>query len=105
MALLVLLNLPVWILAVLGISSVSNHYVDARRKERGFRAGRCQKPDGTTPDRICGMPIVAHMDVYGAYGYKFFKWLCDEHARDGERRMRGGLYRIEWLREGAPSTQ
>lgn len=99
-----LMNLPLWILGVLGISALVSHWTDRWRKERAFRAGRCQKPDETTPDHICGMPIVAHMDVYGAYGYKFFQWLCDEHARDGERRMRGGLYRIEWLREEATST-
>src|SRR5918999_266787 len=105
MALLLFMNLPLAILGLLGVSAVLNHWLDARRKERAFRAGMCQKPDAASPNRVCGMPIVAHMDIYGAYGYRFFQWLCDEHARDGERRMRGGLYRIEWLREGATSTQ
>jgi hypothetical protein len=105
MGLLLLMNLPLGILTVLGVSAVSSNWLDARKKERAFRAGRCQKPDASTPDHVCGMPIAAHMDIYGAYGYKFFQWLCDEHARDGERRQRGGLYRIEWLREGAPSMQ
>ncbi|HEY7874041.1 MAG TPA: hypothetical protein VIG64_02855 [Actinomycetota bacterium] len=104
MALYLLMNLPLGILTLMGVTSVSSRWIDAHRKQRAFRAGRCQMPEHTSPDRICGMPIVAHMDVYGAYGYKFFQWLCDEHARDGERRMRGGLYRIEWLREGATST-
>lgn len=105
MGVLLLMNLPVGILSMLGISWVLSRWIDTRRKEKAFRRGRCQKPDGTSPDRMCGMPIVAHMDIYSAYGYKFFQWLCDEHARDGERRMRGGLYRIEWLHEGATSTQ
>lgn len=105
MALLLFMNLPVAILALLGASYLVSHQVDERRKERAFRQGRCQKPLDAAPGNECGMPIVAHMDVYSAYGYKFFQWLCDEHARDGERRMRGGLYRIEWLPEGATSTQ
>jgi hypothetical protein len=105
MALVLYLNLPVLILTLLGACALTSYQVDKVRKERGFRCGQCQKPDSSSPNHICGMPIVAHMDVYGAYGYKFFQWLCDEHARDGERRLRGGMYRIEWLREGAPSTQ
>ena len=105
MALLIVMNLPVIILAMLGLSALISHRLDAHRKERAFRLGLCQKPDERSPNHVCGMPIAAHMDIYGAYGYKFFQWLCDEHACDGERRMRGGLYRIEWLREGAPSTQ
>lgn len=105
MALVLYMNLPLAILTLLGATALSTYWIDKRRKERAFRTGQCQKPDPTSPNRICGMPIVAEMDVYGAYGYKFFQWLCDEHARDGERRMRGGLYRIEWLREGATSTQ
>jgi hypothetical protein len=104
MALWLFMNLPVALLGLIGLTSLVSHRLDAIRKERAFRAGLCQKPDDTSPNKICGMPIVAHMDVYSAYGYKFFQWLCDEHARDGERRMRGALYRIEWLREGATST-
>jgi hypothetical protein len=104
MGLLLFMNLPLAILGVLGLSALVSHHLDARRKERAYRLGMCQKPVDGSPNRICGMPIVAHMDIYGAYGYKFFQWLCDEHARDGERRMRGGLYRIEWLREEATST-
>ena len=105
MALLLYMNLPVAILGLLGITAFASYRIDKTRKERAFRTGLCQKPDASSPNRICGMPIAAEMDIYGAYGYKFFQWLCDEHARDGERRMRGGLYRIERLREGAPSTQ
>jgi hypothetical protein len=105
MALLLFMNLPLAILGLLGASAVVSHRLDAHRKERAFKIGACQKADDASPNKMCGMPIVAHMDIYGAYGYKFFQWLCDEHARDGERRMRGGLYRIEWLPEGATSTQ
>ena len=105
MALLLFMNLPLAILGTAGASWLLSRWLDDRRKERAFRLGQCQKPDGTSPNSICGMPIVAPMDLYGADGYKFFQWLCDEHARDGERRMRGGLYRIEWLQEGATSTQ
>jgi hypothetical protein len=105
MALLLYMNLPVVILTLLGACAFFSYRIDKTRRDRAFKTGRCQKPDSTSPDRICGMPIVAHMDVYGAYGFKFFQWLCDEHAREGERRLRGGMYRIEWLREGTPSTR
>ena len=99
------MNLPVLILTLIGVCALWSYRVDKARKERAFKTGQCQKPVAASPNRICGQPIAAHMDIYGAYGYKFFQWLCDEHARDGERRARGGAYRIEWLREGAPSTQ
>lgn len=74
-------------------------WLGRRRIQKALAQGRCQKQVAGSPGGICGMPIAARMDVYEAYEYRFFQFLCYEHALDAERKARSRLYTIEWLSE------
>ena len=80
-------------------------FLDSRnheaRAERAFAQGRCQARARWLPGHSCGQPIVARLDVYEGYEYRFFKWLCEEHSGDALRRATGSTYRLDRVAKGA----
>jgi hypothetical protein len=101
-ALMALINLPILLLGVILSCTWASIQRDRRRKRVALERGRCELAVAAVPGHECGMPIAACLDLYEGDRYRFFRWLCDGHARDAERRARGGLYRIEWLSAGDP---
>lgn len=68
---------------------LSDTYESAMSERKAVRArerGTCQRKVSWVPGRVCGQPIVARVDVYEGYEYRFLQWLCHEHATDVERR-------------------
>ena len=82
--------------AVLLTDSVQSHRSELRA-QAALSSSRCQAGSRWLPGRSCNQPAVARLDVYEGYEYRFFRCLCDEHARDAERRMAGPTYRLSSL--------
>ena len=80
-------------------------FLDSRnheaRAERAFAKGLCQARARWLPGHSCGQPIVARLDVYEGYEYRFFRWLCEEHAGEASRRAPGSTYRLDRVASGA----
>jgi hypothetical protein len=80
--------------------------VESRRSEGRAQAAlatnRCQAGSWWLPGSRCGQPVVARLDLYEGYEYRFFKWLCEDHAEEAHRRSRGPSYRIDRLSPRAP---
>ncbi|HET7481358.1 MAG TPA: hypothetical protein VFK89_00720 [Actinomycetota bacterium] len=77
------------------ILDAQNGFVAERRARRALAAGRCQRRVPSLPGGVCGQPIVARIDVWQGYEYRFHEWVCDEHTRDARLRARGFNYRVE----------
>ena len=91
-------NGPVaWVL-VADLLDSRNHEA---RAERAFSRGRCQAGSRWLPGHSCGQPIAARLDVYEGYEYRFFRWLCEEHAGQAQRRASGSSYRLDRVADGA----
>jgi hypothetical protein len=90
------LNAP---LTAIVVAVFLSPWLGRRKIRRALAKGTCQKRVQGVPGGICGMPIAARMDALEAYEYRFFQFLCYEHALDADRRARGRLYKIEWLED------
>ena len=80
---MILCNGPLaWVVLTDTWESATNERKAARARKKGV----CQRKVAWVPGKVCGQPIAARIDVYEGYEYRFLQWLCDEHARDVERR-------------------
>ena len=82
-------------LAALLFFDFRDSFTSERRARKAFKKGRCQRAVRGVPGGICGQPIVARIDLYQGYEYRFHQWVCDEHTRDAKVRERGFRYRVE----------
>lgn len=73
-------------LAWIVLSDLWESMTNERKADRARQKGTCQRKVSWIPGNVCGQPIVARMDVYEGYEFRFFQWLCHEHATDVERR-------------------
>ncbi len=64
---------------------------------RRLKKGGCGRREHPASRSTCGMPIAARIDIFEGYEYRFHQWVCDQHARDAERRGSGRRFRVEWL--------
>ena len=99
LAVMAALNMPILLLSLILSATWLAHWAEQRRKERGLERGICQRKEPTVPGGICGMPLVACVELYEGDAYHFFQWVCDAHARDASRRIKGSLVRVDWLEE------
>lgn len=76
-------------------------FTSERRARKAFNRGTCQREVKGLPGGVCGQPIVARIDLYQGYEYRFHQWVCDEHTRDAKVRARGFRYRVEDVEEPA----
>lgn len=73
--------------------SIDSHRSE-NRADKALAKNRCEAGSRWLPGRRCGQPVVARLDVYEGYEYRFFKCLCEEHSIEAERRMAGPSYRV-----------
>lgn len=64
------------------------------RAEKAFALDRCQAKSSWLPGHRCNQHVVARLDLFEGYEYRFFKCLCEEHATEAQRRMTGPSYRL-----------
>jgi hypothetical protein len=98
-AVMAALNMPVLLLLMVLSATWLGQWAEQRRKQAGLERGRCERKVPTLPGKTCGMPLVACVELYEGDAYHFFQWVCDEHARDASRRVKGSLVRVDWLGE------
>ena len=67
------------------------------RAEKALLEDRCQAGSRWLPGSRCGQSVAARLDVFEGYEYRFFRCLCEEHATDAQRRLRGSTYRVARL--------
>lgn len=67
------------------------------RAERALLENRCQAGSRWLSGHRCGQKVVATLEVFEGYEYRFFKCLCEEHATDAQRRKRGSCYQVARL--------
>ncbi|MEA2453441.1 MAG: hypothetical protein QOG04_2151 [Actinomycetota bacterium] len=67
------------------------------RAEKALAQDRCQAGSRWLPGHRCGQHVVARLDVFEGYEYRFFRCLCEEHATEAQRRMAGPSYRVALL--------
>lgn len=89
-----------WVILADSIESRSSE----SRAEAALAKNRCQAGSWWLPGSRCHQPVVARLDLYEGYEYRFFRWLCEDHATDAERRSRGATYRIDRLPAPAPKV-
>lgn len=82
-------------LAALLFVDFRESFTSERRARRAFKRGTCQRVVPGLPGGECGQPIVARIDLYQGYEYRFHQRVCDEHTRDAKVRARGFRYRVE----------
>ncbi len=91
-------------LAALLFADFRDSFTSERQARKAFKRGRCQREVPGIPGGACGQPIVARIDLYQGYEYRFHQWVCDEHTRDAKVRARGFRYRVDDTDEAlAPS--
>jgi len=73
-------------LAWIVLSDTWESATSERRAARARARGTCRRKVSWIPGRVCGQRIAARIDIYEGYEYRFLQWVCDEHARDVERR-------------------
>lgn len=81
-------------LAALLFADFRDSLMSERRAQRALRDGRCHRKVHGLPGGVCGQPVVARIDIYQGYEYRFHEWVCDEHCRDAKIRERGFSYRV-----------
>lgn len=83
-------------LAWIVFSDTWDSWAHERRAAKARQRGTCQRRMGWVPGQVCGQPIAARVDIYQGYEFRFFQWLCHEHAIDLERRASVPRMTIDW---------